>query len=180
MCNSRRVLSDLNGDWHAKVLFVAEAPGRLGAEKTGIPLFGDRTGDRFEELLQKMNLRRGEVFITNAVLCNPRDHDGNNDTPTKNEIANCSAFLLRTIELVSPRVVIALGRTALHALSLIVPHRLTLKDSVGTLTSWSTFKLGVLYHPGPRTAVHRTWEKQLEDASNMAIAVAGFSGAERD
>src|SRR3954470_15153886 len=50
LCNrmgcSRRVLSDLNGDWGSHILFVAEAPGRLGAEKTGIPLFGDRTGDR--------------------------------------------------------------------------------------------------------------------------------------
>jgi uracil-DNA glycosylase family 4 len=154
---------------------VAEAPGRLGAEKTGIPLFGDRTGDRFEELLQKMNLRRGEVFITNAVLCNPRDHNGNNDTPTKTEIANCSSFLLRTIELVSPNVVIALGRTALYALSMIVPHQLTLRDSVGTLTSWGSFKLGVLYHPGPRTAVHRPWKKQLEDASNIGLAVSEFS-----
>src|SRR3954468_9031221 len=54
MSCSRRVLSELNGDWSARVVFIAEAPGRLGAEKTGIPLFGDRTGDRFEELLSAM------------------------------------------------------------------------------------------------------------------------------
>src|SRR5579859_4259796 len=56
MTCSRRVLSDLNGHWNADIVFVAEAPGRLGAEKTGIPLFGDRTGDRFEELLRAMRL----------------------------------------------------------------------------------------------------------------------------
>ena len=71
MTCSRRVLSDLNGDWDAPVLFVAEAPGRLGAEKTGIPLFGDRTGDRFELLLCEMGLARNEVFITNVVRCRP-------------------------------------------------------------------------------------------------------------
>ncbi|MGH9433394.1 MAG: uracil-DNA glycosylase family protein, partial [Terriglobia bacterium] len=88
---SRKVLSDRNGDWSAEILFVAEAPGRLGAEVTGVPLFGDRTGDRFEEILKRMKLRRSDVFITNAVLCNPRDDDGNNDTPKRLEIDNCSS-----------------------------------------------------------------------------------------
>ena len=66
MCESRRVLTDLNGSWSAKIMFIAEAPGRLGAERTGIPLFGDRTGDRFDQILKVMDLRRSEVFITNA------------------------------------------------------------------------------------------------------------------
>src|SRR5260370_8837994 len=82
MSLSRRVLGDLNGPWDSKIMFVAEAPGRLGAERTGIPLFGDRTGDRFEELLGAMRWNRRDVFITNAVLCNPRDMKGNNGSPT--------------------------------------------------------------------------------------------------
>src|SRR5207245_2096744 len=93
---SRKVLSDLNGSWSAQIMFIAEAPGRLGAEITGIPLFGDRSGDRFQELLKVMKLARSDVFITNAVLCNPRDEKGNNDTPTKSEIRKCSALLKRT------------------------------------------------------------------------------------
>ncbi|HLY61005.1 MAG TPA: uracil-DNA glycosylase [Terriglobia bacterium] len=171
---SRKVLSDFNGDWSAVILFVAEAPGRLGAEVTGIPLFGDRTGDRFDEILKRMRLRRDEVFITNAVLCNPRDESGNNDTPSRNEIYNCSSFLKRTIEYVNPTVVIALGRVALEALDKIDEHTLTLKDSVGRLHEWNDRQLGVLYHPGPRTTVHRPWKLQLEDAQKLARSAMRF------
>jgi uracil-DNA glycosylase family 4 len=171
MCLSRRVLSDFNGDWKAKVLFVAEAPGRLGAEKTGIPLFGDRTGDRFEELLSKMRFSRADIFISNAILCNPRDEKGNNDSPSIEEIRNCSPFLKRTIQTVSPDVVVALGRIALSALALISPHSLDLKGSVGTISAWNKHQLGVLYHPGPRAGIHRPWETQLKDASQLADAI---------
>jgi uracil-DNA glycosylase family 4 len=171
MCLSRKVLSDFNGNWNAKILFIAEAPGRLGAEKTGIPLFGDRTGDRFEELLKRMKFSRADVFISNAILCNPRDENGNNDSPTIEEVRNCSPFLRRTIETVAPNVVVTLGNIALNALSLISPHRLNLKSSVGTLSKWNQYKLGVLYHPGPRAAVHRSWDIQLKDAAKLAVAM---------
>jgi uracil-DNA glycosylase family 4 len=165
---SRKVLSDRNGDWSAGILFVAEAPGRLGAEVTGIPLFGDRTGDRFERILNRMELRRSDVFITNAVLCNPRNKVGNNDTPTSSEVKNCSPFLRRTIECVDPAVVIALGRVALEVLKMVSSHDLTLRESVGRLHFWNERRLGVLYHPGPRSAVHRSWKLQLEDATGLA------------
>jgi uracil-DNA glycosylase family 4 len=174
MASSRRVLSLLNGDWHASVMFVAEAPGRLGAEVTGIPLFGDRSGDRFEELLNAIGWSRSQVFITNAVLCNPRGEDGNNDLPRMAEIRNCSTFLHRTITLVNPALVIALGRVALNALRSVHPHNLKLKEAAGKVRPWGERHLAVLYHPGPRTQVHRKWEQQLRDAK----AIAAF--AERE
>lgn len=153
-------------------MFVAEAPGRLGAEITGIPLFGDRSGDRFEELLKAMGWSRSRVFITNAVLCNPRDGQGNNDVPSTTEIKNCSDFLRRTISVVDPMLVIALGRVALNALRAVHPHELELKPSAGKVTRWGERYLGVLYHPGPRTQVHRTWNHQLRDAKALAAFAA--------
>jgi uracil-DNA glycosylase len=165
---SRRVLSDLNGDWGADVVFVAEAPGRLGAEKTGIPLFGDRTGDRFDELLHAMGLERNQIFITNAIVCNPRDENGNNDSPKGSEIKNCSQFLKRTIESVNPRVVVALGRVALEALKLVQSHDLTLRGDVGKIKNWGGRRLAALYHPGPRTVLHRPWQDQVNDAKKVA------------
>jgi uracil-DNA glycosylase family 4 len=179
MVCSRRVLSDLNGSWSAPALFVGEAPGRLGAEKTGIPLFGDRTGDRFELLLSEMGLKRNEIFITNAILCNPRDENGNNGSPTPSEIRNCEQFLKRTIGVVNPRVVVTLGRVALEALKLIEPHDANLKDDVGKIRPWGGRQLIVLYHPGPRTVVHRSWTVQLCDARRagklIEQALAGLS-----
>jgi uracil-DNA glycosylase family 4 len=167
MTCSRRVLSDLNGNWQADVLFVAEAPGRLGAEKTGIPLFGDRTGDRFERLLREMRLDRHNVFITNAILCNPRDEDGNNGSPKSSEISNCSNLLRRTVDFVNPKVVVALGRIALEALKSIRQHDASLKADVAKIRQWGTRRLVVLYHPGPRTAIHRAWLDQLDDARRV-------------
>lgn len=165
---SRRVLGDLNGDWNARVMFVAEAPGRLGAEVTGVPLFGDRTGDRFDQLLSAMDWSRSALFVTNAVLCNPRDSDGNNDRPTQEEIQNCAPFLRRSIEVVNPTLVIGLGRVALEALRRIADHQCDLKKSAGTVVAWNQRYLGVLYHPGPRTVVHRCWADQVKDAKRIA------------
>src|SRR3954451_13660565 len=71
-----RVLGSANGHLAARVLFVAEAPGRLGADRCGIPLHGDQTGRNFESLLATARINRGDVFITNAILCNPRDAHG--------------------------------------------------------------------------------------------------------
>ena len=75
LCGRTKVLSQGNGSLNAKILFVAEAPGRLGADRTGIPLYGDRTGDNFEALLGNVGWHRQDIFITNALLCNPRDGD---------------------------------------------------------------------------------------------------------
>lgn len=168
MAQSRHVLSDLNGNWSAKVLFVAEAPGRLGAEVTGIPLSQDRTGMRFEELLTAMEWGRSSVFITNAVLCNPRDEEGNNDKPSAAEISNCSSFLRRTIDVVNPLLVVAFGVVALTALKGVHPHECTVKESCGTALRWGERYLGVLYHPSPRTQTQRTWRQQISDARSLA------------
>jgi uracil-DNA glycosylase len=169
MGQSRRVLSDLNGSWRAEVMFVAEAPGRLGAEITGTPLLGDRTGDRFQDLLNAMELGRSSVFITNAIICNPRDANGNNDKPSAVELANCLQFLRRTIEIVDPRLVVALGRVALESLNKICPHECTIQASSGRIVRWGSRHLGVLFHPSPRTQTQRTWNQQISDATSVAL-----------
>ena len=81
MAGRRRVLGPGNGPSDARVLFVAEAPGRFGGDRTAVPLHGDRSGATFAHLLAAAGLDRGEVFVTNAVLCNPRDPAGRNTRP---------------------------------------------------------------------------------------------------
>lgn len=147
MADSRRVLSHLNGNWHSSLVFVAEAPGRLGAELTGVPLSGDQSGKRFETLLKTMGWRRESIFITNAVLCNPRDDRGNNDSPSKEELSNCSGFLKRTIEVVNPTIVVALGKVALEAIRRVAEHDLELNECAGTIRPWAERYLGVSRPP---------------------------------
>ena len=171
MNGERAILGQQNGSWNARILFVAEAPGRLGAARTGIPLHGDRTGDRFEELLGQMRLQRSEAFITNAVLCNPKDERGRNATPRTSEVRSCGAHLSAIIQVVQPAVVISLGAVALRALGYLDRHDFRISEACGRLERWSGLRLGVLYHPGPRTAVHRSWAEQLADAKLLGRRV---------
>ncbi|MGH2558963.1 MAG: uracil-DNA glycosylase [Thermomicrobiales bacterium] len=163
MAGRRRVLGWENGSLAAEVLFVAEAPGRRGADRTGVPLSGDRTGEQFERLLAAAGLRRDEVFVTNAVLCNPRDGAGRNRPPLPEEVANCSGLLRATIEVVDPAYVVALGNVALRALRLIAPHDARLARDVGRLIGWNGRWLVPLYHPGARARIHRPVERQIAD-----------------
>jgi uracil-DNA glycosylase family 4 len=163
MSGRMRVLGPSNGDPHARVMFVAEAPGRLGADRSGIPLHGDQTGRRFETLLNEAGLDRGSVFLTNAVLCNPRDSQGRNSAPLSGEVHNCSNHLRTLIELVDPLFVVSLGRVALHALSLVESHGMQLSSDVGRVIEWHGRRLIPLYHPGPRALIHRELQFQLAD-----------------
>jgi len=158
-----RVLGQANGNTQAQVLFIAEAPGRLGADHWGIPLFADRTGRNFEALLRAAHLERSSVFITNSVLCNPRDEHGRNATPTARELHNCSAHLRATIEIIQPHYVVALGRVALQALKTVAIHEAELMRDVGHPLRWNGRWLIPLYHPSPRACIHRPLQLQLED-----------------
>ncbi len=157
------------------VLFVGEAPGRLGAARTGVPLSGDVTGDRFERLLREAGLERDAVAVTNAVLCLPLDGRGRNRRPAGREIVACSGFLAEMIAGVRPGLVVALGGAALAALGHIERHGLTPVTGVGRFMPWHGIVLTALYHPGARSAVHRPWERQIEDWRRLGEALA-FEG----
>jgi uracil-DNA glycosylase len=158
-----RVLGLANGSLNATILFVAEAPGRLGADRSGMPLNGDQTGRNFDLLLQAAEIERSSTFITNAVLCNPRDEQGHNASPTPQEIAHCSNHLQTTITLLQPLYVITLGQIALRALQYVAKHEIALAQHVGCPQQWNGRWLIPFYHPGPRARLHRPFATQLED-----------------
>src|SRR6266550_1115753 len=72
MCERTAVLGELNGSLDVRVMFIGEAPGRKGADRTRIPFSGDQSGRNFERFLSSIDLTRTEIFITSAALCNPR------------------------------------------------------------------------------------------------------------
>jgi uracil-DNA glycosylase family 4 len=170
MDERNRVLSPANGPLHAQLMFVGEAPGRLGADTTQIPFHGDKAGDNFERLLSQVGLSRYDCFVTNAILCNPRDEGGNNAPPSKVEISNCANFLRQQIEIINPRIVVTLGANSLHALDVIEPHGLKLSESVRRAVSWNNRILIPLYHPGQRAMIHRSFLNQLADYQFVAEA----------
>lgn len=164
----RRVLGPANGPLEARALFVAEAPGRLGGDRTGVPLSADQTGRNFARLLAEAGLRRDEVFVTNAVLCNPRCGRGLNRPPSRAELLNCGGHLAATLRLVGAPLVVSLGAVALAALAAIEPHGLSLRADVGRPTAWRGRTLVPLYHPGPRAQLHRPFAEQAADFRRLA------------
>ena len=148
----RRVLGPKNGSLDARLMVVATAPGRRGAERTGVPLCGDASGRTFEQLLTRAGLRRQDVFITNAVLCNPQDRAGRNTEPSTDELRNCRLHLARTLDLVHAPLVIALGRTAFAALIATGDEHLRFEDCLGKRLPWRGRTLAAVCHPSPRVS----------------------------
>ena len=172
MCGRSAVLSELNGSPDARVMFIGEAPGRKGADRTRIPFSGDQSGANFDRYLNSINLTREQIFITSAALCNPRAESGANRRPSQKELTNCSTFLRRTIALVDPRVIVTLGSVALEALKRIQYHELNLKESAAKVQSWNGRVLVPIYHPSPQVlASHRREAEQLQDYQVVAEAV---------
>jgi DNA polymerase len=172
MCGRSAVLSEHNGRAGARVMFVGEAPGRQGGDRTRVPFSGDQSGRNFSRYLASVGLSREDVFITNAALCNPRSETGANRKPTREEVSNCSEFLRRQIETVAPCVVVTLGAVSLAALRSVEYHRLTLKENVGEVHAWGGRLLVPLYHPSPQVlASHRREAAQLADYKSVARAL---------
>lgn len=172
LCERDAVLSALNGNINPKVMFVAEAPGRQGGDRTRMPFSGDASGANFQILLDSINLEREEIFITNTVLCNPRKESGANRKPTKKEMKNCSDFLERTLHLINPKIIVTLGAVALEGLKAIAYHNFTLKLEAASILEWNSRFLIPLYHPSPQViASHRRMPEQLADFQILKKAI---------
>ena len=124
----------------AACMFIGEAPG-AEEDARGEPFVG-RAGKLLDAMLAAIGLERGDVYIANIVKCRPpRNRD-----PHADEIAECSGYLRRQIETVSPRLLVAAGRVAAQSL-------LSTTKPIGQLRG-RTYRYGedrlpviVMYHP---------------------------------
>ncbi len=172
LADKTAVLSELNGNIDPKVFFVAEAPGRQGADRTRRPFWGDKSGENFQILIDSIGLKREDIFITNSVMCSPRKPNGANRRPKQSEIRNCSGFLKRTIDLIDPKIVVTLGAVALEALKSVEQHDLKIKDAVAVPVRWYGRTLIPFYHPSPQViAAIRNLNKQTEDYARLGALV---------
>ena len=94
------------GNRNANWLLIGEAPGR-DEDQQGEPFVG-RAGQLLNAMLQAIGLRREQVYIANILKCRPP----NNRDPSPEEIVCCEPYLMRQIELIQPRLIVALGRIA--------------------------------------------------------------------
>jgi DNA polymerase len=98
------------GDIHAELMFVGEAPG-ADEDEQGEPFVG-RAGQLLTKIIEAMGYRRKDVYIANVLKCRPPQ----NRTPLPDEMNNCRPYLLEQIDAIKPKVIVALGATAVRAL----------------------------------------------------------------
>lgn len=104
------------GNPDAELMFVGEAPG-ADEDMVGEPFVG-KAGQLLTKIIETMGLRRSDVFIANVLKCRPNMPPGEpgNRKPTPAEMATCKPYLLQQIEIIQPRVIVALGATAVEGL----------------------------------------------------------------
>ncbi|MCW9013213.1 MAG: uracil-DNA glycosylase [Gammaproteobacteria bacterium] len=126
------------GNPAADLLIIGEAPG-ADEDAKGEPFVG-RAGQLLDAMLKAIDLDRPTVFITNVLKCQPP----NNRNPHTSEIVCCDPYLQRQIELIQPKVILALGRIAAH-------HLLISQEPLGAMRqrqhSYNGIPLLVSYHP---------------------------------
>jgi DNA polymerase len=99
-----------DGNVHAKIMFVGEAPG-ADEDRLGKPFVG-RSGHLLDKMLNAVGIKRSDCYITNVLMWRPPG----NRTPTSAEAAVCLPFLKRKIELIQPEIIVTLGAPAANAL----------------------------------------------------------------
>jgi uracil-DNA glycosylase len=126
------------GNPRAELMFIGEAPGADEDEK-GEPFVG-RAGQLLTNMIKAMGLSREEVYIANIIKCRPPG----NRTPERDECETCSPFLMRQIETVAPKAIVALGAVAAKTLLAI---NAPMSELRGRWYDFRGTKLAVTYHP---------------------------------
>jgi DNA polymerase len=98
------------GNPQADLMFVGEAPG-ADEDEQGIPFVG-RAGQLLTKIIEAIDLRRDDVYIANIIKCRPPQ----NRNPEPDEVASCEPFLFRQVDVIKPKVIVALGKYAAQTL----------------------------------------------------------------
>ncbi|WP_341644738.1 uracil-DNA glycosylase [Thauera sp. SDU_THAU2] len=139
LCEQRKQAVPGVGDREADWMLVGEGPGRE-EDQRGEPFVG-QAGRLLDNMLAALALQRGaNVYIANAVKCRPP----HNRTPEAAEIGSCLPYLERQIELVKPRLLLALGRPAAQAL---LNTEISISRARGRIFDYKGIPVVVSYHP---------------------------------
>jgi len=127
-----------SGNPNADILIIGEGPG-ADEDMTGLPFVG-RAGQLLTKILEAIELTRDEVYIANIVKCRPPG----NRRPEINEVDKCEPYLLKQIELIKPKFILALGLTAIETL---FKTKFKMADIRGKLLEYHNIKTLATYHP---------------------------------
>jgi uracil-DNA glycosylase family 4 len=158
LCPGRTNAVPGEGNPQAKLFLVGEGPGAT-EDATGRPFVG-QAGNLLNGILDAIELPRDSVYITNIVKCRPPQ----NRKPLPDEIAACMPYLHRQLELIRPKVIVALGGTAGEAM---LGVRKSLGELRGKVHTYNGIPLIVTYHPAALLR-NPNWKKPTWDDVRIA------------
>jgi uracil-DNA glycosylase family 4 len=153
------------GNPDAEVMFIGEAPG-ADEDARGEPFVG-RAGQLLTKIIETMGFTRAEVYIANVLKCRPdmpRGSSGNRP-PTPVEMQTCLPYLAEQIDIIQPKVLVALGATAVEGL---LGTRSTMREMRGRWHSHHETPLMITYHPSyllrnqAPSEKRKVWEDMLQ------------------
>ena len=153
------------GNPDAELMFIGEAPG-ADEDARGEPFVG-RAGQLLTKIIETMGFRRSEVYIANVLKCRPDMPRGNsgNRPPTPIEMQTCLPYLAEQIGIIQPKVLIALGATAVEGL---LGTRGVMRELRGKWHSHQDTPLMITYHPSyllrnqAPSERRKVWEDMLQ------------------
>ena len=158
------------GSENAEIMFIGEAPG-WHEDQQGLPFVGP-AGQYLDNLLASINLKREQVYIANVIKCRPQ---GNRD-PLPTEISACRKWLDLQIEIICPKMIVALGR---YSMALFFSGK-SISQVHGTAQKRDNIIYYAMYHPAAalhQQSLRRTIEEDmlkipplLAEAKNIAEA----------
>ena len=176
LASSRQSVVFGTGNLDSDILFVGEAPG-ADEDATGEPFFG-KAGDLLTKIIQAMGLSREAVFIANVLKCRP-DTPGKssgNRKPTSAEMATCLPYLEDQIAIIRPKVMVALGATAIEGLIRQAPVQVT--RIRGQWLQFHDIPLMPTYHPAyllrndSITEKRKVWEDMLAVMEKLGLPIS--------
>jgi DNA polymerase len=139
LCETRKNTVFGEGSPDAKIFFIGEGPGE-NEDIQGRPFVG-RAGEMLNKWIAAMGLGRDQTYIANIVKCRPPG----NRVPMPDEVATCTPYLERQLEIIRPRVIVTLGLPALKYM--MNDPKLTMGRSRGQWREWRGIKLMPTFHP---------------------------------
>ena len=174
LATSRKTVVFGVGNIDSPLMFVGEAPG-ADEDEQGEPFVG-KAGQLLTKIIETMALKRGDVYIANILKCRPDTpgQSAGNRKPTPDEMATCIPYLHEQIDLIKPKVLVALGATAVEGL---------LGKTVGITKlrgNWQTYRgipLMPTYHPAyllrnqAMSEKRRVWEDMLQVMEKLELPI---------
>jgi len=163
------------GNPNAELMFVGEAPG-ADEDKQGEPFVG-RAGELLTKIINAMGLSRDGIYIANVLKCRPDmpPHTPGNRPPTTEEMQRCLSYLREQIAIIQPRVIVALGKTAMAGLT-------GADEPMGAMRGrWFSFEnipLLATYHPsyllrnGSNTEKRKVWEDMMLVMEKLGMPIS--------